>query len=633
MAFVFRVVLALFFVVSFLSAYEFVDVKSPFLNIKKSGYVTTSKHIPPENIANLFYSGDFKPLPRNGVSFGFDDKTYYFAFLIDNTSSNKELFLELKSQSTQSANLYIFKDGNLIKSEKNGYLVLKNKREVQDFPIRFLLDRGEVLYVVEVSGKSPKFSAFAFGEKAELDKGWYGRYLLFFSTLGIFSFVFLFCIIFFMILKDTLYLYYALNNLGLFGAVVITQGYAWFFGGEALKIGVLAGFFIQLQLVGLVLFSEKFLEIKTIAKKLSKTLQITLYASLALSLLLIFDSSLKIFSFIFMVVLFLMLIFCAFLALRKGFSPALYYLLATGVSLLFLIGFTFTHQGVLPYNFFTFHLLSFALLWEMVFFTLAIAKKVRVLQQESIEKERILSLRSKRESLGELSGNIAHQWRTPLAEMGAIISGYKAKLQYQSPTKEEGVLFLDRLDSILKHLSATVETFQGFFQTSKSDSSFCVYDEVERTLCFIADSLKNNGIKTTFKAKDRACLVRGNPNEFAQALLAIVLNAKDILIERGVKNAQIEMRLLRVDDFVLLEIEDNGGGVRMAPSEKIFNSFVSDREGGIGVGLFIAKTAIEKRLGGTIGVANLEFGACFSIKLPIRGYVSPLSPSPFPEQP
>jgi len=617
MAFVLRVVWIVLFGVSFLCAYEFIDVKSSFLSIKKSGYMTTSKHIPPESIANLFFDGEFKPLPENGVSFGFDDRVYFFGFLIEGKSRGEELFLELRNPSLERVNLYVFKNGELIRDEKNGYLTPKDQRETQDFPIRFLLDEGEALYIVEVSGKSPKFSAFALGGKAELDRSWYREHILFLSTLGIFSFVFLFCIIFFAILRDTLYLYYALNNLGLFCAIVITQGYTWFIGSEVIKLGAFAPFFIQLQLVGLVFFSEKFLEIKSISQKLSKILKITLYASLALSLLLFFDSSLKIFSFIFMIALFLLLIFCASLAYRRGFSPAFYYLLATGVSIFLLIGFTLTHQGVLPYNFVTFNLLSFALLWEMVFFTIAIAQKVRLLQQENIEKERILSLRSKRESLGELSGNIAHQWRTPLAEMGAIVVNYKARLLYQNPSSNEGISALNKIESILKHLSTTVETFQSFFQNSKNDSFFCVYDEVRRTLSFVENSLINNGIKIVFESDQNSVYAKGNPNEFAQALLAIMLNAKDILIEREIKGAQVEIRLFKKENFILLEIEDNGGGVRITPLEKIFDSFVSDREGGIGAGLFIAKIVIEKKLGGVLGVFNSKKGACFGIKLPV----------------
>lgn len=617
MAFVLRLT---FFILLFcvpLLSYDFTDIKSSFVSIERSGYISSDEPIAAADVATLLLDKELKPLPAKGISFGFDRSIYYFAFLIRDEGGSRELFLELKNPSFNRVNLSVFREGKLVRYERNGYLIPKDKREIQDFPIRFLLEEGEALYIVEASSKSPKFTAFALGEKAELDKSWYASYVLFFSVSGIFLFLFLFSILFFAMLKESLYLYYALNNLGLFGAILITQGYAWFIGNEAIKLGAFAAFFIQLQLVGLVFFSEKFLEIKTISKKLSKTLQITLYANLAVSALLFFDNNLKFLSFVFMVALFLLLIFCAILALKKNFTPAFYYLIATGVALFLLIGFTLAHQGVIIYDFFTFNLLSFALLWEMVFFSIAIAQKVRLLQQESIEKERILSFRSRREALGELSGNIAHQWRTPLAEIGAIISNYKAKLLYQNPSSKDGVEVINRVESILKHLSSTVETFQSFFQNNEQEGVFCLNKEIERSISFIRHSLKNNDIELRLICKEEGLSVAGNANEFAQALLAIVLNAKDILIERNIKNRTISVSLYRKDDFAIVDIEDNGGGVKIVPIQKIFESFVTDRASGVGVGLFIAKTVVEKKLKGVMSVKNYKKGACFSIKLPL----------------
>ena len=71
------------------------------------------------------------------------------------------------------------------------------------------------------------------------------------------------------------------------------------------------------------------------------------------------------------------------------------------------------------------------------------------------------------------------------------------------------------------------------------------------------------------------------------------------------------------DKFMILEFEDNGGGVEIAPVLDIFDINKSTKGSqGSGMGLALVKLLIEKRFKGTIAVSNTPNGVCFTIKIP-----------------
>jgi C4-dicarboxylate-specific signal transduction histidine kinase len=94
-------------------------------------------------------------------------------------------------------------------------------------------------------------------------------------------------------------------------------------------------------------------------------------------------------------------------------------------------------------------------------------------------------------------------------------------------------------------------------------------------------------------------------------------NAKDVLIERKVKNPQVKIHLSKQGNKVILTVSDNAGGIPDEIIDKIFNPYFTTREKltGTGLGLYISKTIIERNMSGKLSVRNIGDGAEFKIEL------------------
>ena len=109
----------------------------------------------------------------------------------------------------------------------------------------------------------------------------------------------------------------------------------------------------------------------------------------------------------------------------------------------------------------------------------------------------------------------------------------------------------------------------------------------------------------------------GYANEIAQAILNILSNAKDILIEREIPNPKIIITNDENKDKGIIAIEDNAKGILLEPIEKIFEPYFSTKhaKSGTGIGLYMCKTIIEKNNQGELHVNNTPQGAIFTISL------------------
>jgi len=244
------------------------------------------------------------------------------------------------------------------------------------------------------------------------------------------------------------------------------------------------------------------------------------------------------------------------------------------------------------------------------------------------QNEKILSQQSKMASMGEMIGNIAHQWRQPLTAISVAAGGIKLNYEFDMEDRDETIHELDNIVKNTQFLSSTIEDFQNFLKNDRATTQFSIHDTVKKTIAIINANLHTHDIKV-IENFDERIQINGIQNDLMQVLLNIINNASDIL---KTKNSLDEEKYILIDAFVennevVITVQDSGGGIPEDIIDKVFEPYFTTKHQsqGTGLGLYMTHQIIEK-LGGKISVSNESFvynekncyGAKFRVIFPYR---------------
>ncbi len=246
----------------------------------------------------------------------------------------------------------------------------------------------------------------------------------------------------------------------------------------------------------------------------------------------------------------------------------------------------------------------------------SLEQRVRQAVDELRQKDRLLIQQSRQAAMGEMINNIAHQWRQPLNNIGLIIQNLQLQYEAGEMDARQMASEVGTAMDVIAYMSRTIDDFRNFFHQDKLRRSFSVNEMVARSLEFLLPGLKSCGISVECR-EEPDVRVEGYPSEYMQALLNILNNAKDVLLERRVANPLISIAVLRENRRSVVCIRDNGGGIRDDVLPRIFDPYFTTKEQGkgTGIGLYMSKAIIEKSIDGKLTARNVEDGAEFRIEV------------------
>lgn len=237
--------------------------------------------------------------------------------------------------------------------------------------------------------------------------------------------------------------------------------------------------------------------------------------------------------------------------------------------------------------------------------------------EELRTKERMLIQQSRLAAMGEMISNISHQWRQPLNILALIVQ--EMELTTMSGAATQGALSASvaKAMQIIAEMSRTIDDFRNFFSADKLLVSFTASEVIEKALSFMDSVFKQEQVRVEM-SRDEDIPVKGLRNEYTQAILNILTNARDAFREREVVEPLILIRLFREEDRAVVTIRDNGGGIPEEIIDRIFEPYFTTKgpDRGTGIGLFMSKTIIEKNMGGRLTVRNSGAGAEFRVEIP-----------------
>ena len=226
----------------------------------------------------------------------------------------------------------------------------------------------------------------------------------------------------------------------------------------------------------------------------------------------------------------------------------------------------------------------------------------------------LLLNQNKLASMGEMIGNIAHQWKQPLTQLSFILVNIELNSDRGKLTSKKLKEKINEANAQISFMSNTIDDFKNFFSSGRPQEEYAIKEVVTLTEQLLSATLDKNKIKLSIEVKDNFRLI-GYPNEIVQALVNIINNAKDVLLEKQIKNPQITIQAFLKNSNKTVTIQDNAGGIDVTPIDKIFEPYFTTKfsDSGTGIGLYMTKMIIEKNNNGKVGVKNLHKGASFTI--------------------
>jgi len=233
--------------------------------------------------------------------------------------------------------------------------------------------------------------------------------------------------------------------------------------------------------------------------------------------------------------------------------------------------------------------------------------------------EELIIIQARSAIIGEMLSIIAHQWRQPLSIIGMVINKIRL-FALSAPEKDEALLTdIGVMDRNVEYLSNTIEDFKNFFKP-KVQKEWHTASKICEQLRSLADPiLKMNKIDLDIKLHDdKKFFIYGS--ELVQVLLSIVSNSKDAIAEQQKEDGKITIvcEYKRLEAIYRFTVCDNGGSIAKNIIKVMFEPYISSKGiTGTGLGLYMAKTIIEKHFKGTISGKNIEGGACITVDFPL----------------
>jgi len=246
--------------------------------------------------------------------------------------------------------------------------------------------------------------------------------------------------------------------------------------------------------------------------------------------------------------------------------------------------------------------------------------------EELKKKEKLLIEKEKLASMGEMVGNIAHQWRQPLSVISTCATGMSVKKEFNTLDDEELKRNCEIINDNAQYLSQTIEDFRNFIKGDRIIQTINLKENLNSFLHLVDGISKGNNINIILNV-DNSLSVVSYANELIQCYINIFNNAKDAFNINNIKPRVFKIDVLKSNNEIIIKMRDNAGGIPKDILPKIFDPYFTTKHKsqGTGLGLNMTYRLITEGMKGNIIANNVEFtyenekymGAEFKISLPV----------------
>ena len=253
---------------------------------------------------------------------------------------------------------------------------------------------------------------------------------------------------------------------------------------------------------------------------------------------------------------------------------------------------------------------------EIVNINKTLEERVAQEVQRNLEQERMLIHQNRTAGMGEMLGNIAHQWRQPLNALNILFFNIKDAYQYNELDEDYINQAVADGERLVQKMSTTISDFRNFFRPDKEIKAFSVTDQIRQVMKLMQSDLDKHKISIHIDAP-QDLVISGFPNEYSHVLLNLFSNARDVIVKHHPSFSRVDVVVTAQDCQGCVRVRDTGGGIPEDIMSMIFDPYFSTKEEGSGIGLYMSKMIIESHMNGSITAKNIEGGAEFSVCVPL----------------
>jgi len=237
--------------------------------------------------------------------------------------------------------------------------------------------------------------------------------------------------------------------------------------------------------------------------------------------------------------------------------------------------------------------------------------EVRALQAELIHV-------SRRSAMGAMAATLAHELNQPLAAINNYVAGVRHAMTGGVSTSQALESGLDAIDRCASRAGGIIRSFRSLTDGSAVKRQAVDPNPLIREAGSLALAGNAGEVDLRFELTDDI-LLSVDPVQFQQVLINLIKNAVEAV--RQSPRRRILVASVLAGDIFAIRVDDRGHGIPAEMMESLFDSVVSSKPEGMGIGLSVSRTIVEAH-GGKISAANRKGGgASFKVELPLNGPV------------
>jgi signal transduction histidine kinase len=220
--------------------------------------------------------------------------------------------------------------------------------------------------------------------------------------------------------------------------------------------------------------------------------------------------------------------------------------------------------------------------------------------------------------LARVYGALAHELKAPLAAMALNLELLNDALSTDDEDVPDIVERRRRYAAVLREELARLNRslIAVLNQTAPLNETRQRLDarELLRDLeALLSPQAAHQGVALTVELPDLPVTITGHRDRLKQALLNVVANALEAMPDGG----QMRVSLATAADHAIIAVRDSGPGIPPEILSKIYSMHFTTKDGGTGIGLYVARSVVEAH-GGEIDVdSDPSRGTCFQVRLPL----------------